>query len=497
MRMSFPYPPNLTLMEQPFIPNLTRISVYLIAGLLLLSGCQVPRLMQPPKARQTPVSFVGSTDSVGIASQNWRQFFDDPNLVQLIDTALAGNLDLRIATQRIEMARASFDYSRGFLAPQVNAVGSAGLDRYGQTTLNGVGNFDTNLSENIRGNLVIPNPTPDYFLGARSTWEIDIWGKLRNRKKAAYVRLLASEKGRHAVITSLVAEVARYYYSLLALDGEQEILQKNISLQQRALDLVRIQKQAGRVTELAVQQFAAQLLNTRSRQKQIQQQIVDAENQLNRLLGRYPQPVVRGKSLQERELPGQMLTGLPARMLTRRPDIRQAELELAAANIDVEAVRAEFLPSLNLSAYVGLNSFRAASLFDPASIATGILGGLAGPVINRRFVKANFRQSEAQSREAFYRYQQTIVTGFGEVITSLRGVENFRSVVDLQEQEVDVLENAVATSNDLFSSGYASYLEVITAQRSVLEAELALINTKQSQFLSLTDLYRALGGGWE
>ncbi|MCX6218807.1 TolC family protein [Spirosoma sp.] len=484
-------------MEKSFIHKSTRISYYFIAGLLLLSGCQVPRIMQPPKARQTPVSFVGSTDSVGIASQNWRQFFDDTNLVQLIDTALAGNLDLRIATQRIELARASFDYSRGFLAPQVNAVGSAGLDRYGQTTLNGVGNFDTNLSDNIRGNLVIPNPTPDYFLGARSTWEIDIWGKLRNRKKAAYIRFLASEKGRHAVITALVAEVARYYYSLLALDGEQEILQKNIALQQRALDLVRIQKQAGRVTELAVQQFAAQLLNTRSRQKQIQQQIIEAENQLNRLLGRYPQAIIRGKSLQERALPGQVLTGLPSRMLARRPDIRQAELELSAANIDVEAVRAEFLPSLNLSAYVGLNSFRAASLFNPASIAAGILGGLAGPVINRRFVKANFRQSEAQSREAFYRYQQTIVTGFGEVVTSLRGVENFRSVVDLQEQEVDVLENAVATSNDLFSSGYASYLEVITAQRSVLEAELALINTKQSQFLSLTDLYRALGGGWE
>ncbi|MBO0950723.1 TolC family protein [Fibrella sp. HMF5405] len=467
----------------------------------LLSGCHLYKPLQAPPPLPVPGTFAGTShpasDSVSIANQTWRTFFADPYLVQLIDTALAGNLDLRIATQRIEQARAAFDYSRGFLAPTVNAVASAGVDRYGRNTLNGVGNFDTNLSDNVRGNLLIPNPTPDYFLGARSTWEVDIWGKLRNRRKAAYLRLLGSEKGRHAVITGLVAEVARSYYDLLALDGELEIIQKNIDYQQRAVELVRVQKQAGRVTELAVQQFTAQLLNTQSRRGQVRQQIVEAENQLNRLLGRYPQPIRRGTSLQERELPGLVATGLPTQFLNRRPDIRQAELELSAANVDVEVVRAEFLPSLNLSAYVGLNAFRAGVLFNPGSIAAGVLGGLTAPVFNRRFLKANYQQSVAQSREAYYRYQQTVQTGFSEVITGLRGVENYRAVADLQTQEVVVLGRAVSTSNDLFVSGYASYLEVITAQRSVLEAELALINTKRAQYLSLTDLYRALGGGWE
>lgn len=184
-------------------------------------------------------------------------------------------------------------------------------------------------------------------------------------------------------------------------------------------------------------------------------------------------------------------------MLVRRPDIRQAELDLQAANIDIDVARAEFLPSLNLTAYVGLNAFRTGVLFNPASIAAGLLGGLSAPILNQRFVKANYQQSVAQSRESLYRYQQSILTGFSEVTTSLRGVENHRSVADLQAQEVAVLEQAVSTSNDLFRGGYASYLEVITAQRSVLEAELALITTKQSQFLALTDLYRALGGGWE
>ncbi|GAB4000945.1 TolC family protein [Spirosoma daeguense] len=480
-----------------FIHKSIRISCYFLFGLGLLSSCQLPKSLILPKAKPIPVTFAGQRDSTGIASQNWRTFFSDPNLAQLIDTALAGNLDLRIATQRIETARAAFEYSRGFLAPQVNAVASAGGDRYGKYSMNGVGNFDTNLSENIRGNERIPNPTPDYFLGARSTWEVDIWGKLRNRKKAAYLRLLASEKGRHAVITALVAEIARYYYTLLGLDGELEIIQKNIELQQNALGLVGIQKQAGRVTELAVQQFTAQLLNTRSRQGRVRQQIIEAENQLNRLLGRYPQPIVRGKSLQERELPSQVLTGLPAQMLVRRPDIQQAELELQAAHVDVDVARAEFLPSLNLNAYLGLNAFRTAVLFNPASIAAGLLGGLSAPIINRRFLKGNYRQSEAQAMESLYRYRQTILTGFSEVTTNLRGVENYYNVADLQAQEVDVLEKAVNTSNDLFANGYASYLEVITAQRSVLEAELALINTKQQQFFAFTDLYRALGGGWQ
>ncbi|MBC8154539.1 MAG: efflux transporter outer membrane subunit [Bacteroidetes bacterium] len=478
------------------------IAHYVAVSLVLLSSCQTIKSLQPPpadpiKGRPVPVSFAGKADSASISSQPWRTFFDDSSLVQLIDTALAGNLDLRIASQRIDVAQAEFEYSRGFLAPQVNVVASAGVDRFARNTLNGVGNFDTNLSDNVRGNLVIPNPTPDYFLGARSTWEIDIWGKLRNQRKAAYLRVLASEKGRQAIITGLVAEIARYYFGLLALDGELEIIQKNINYQQRAVELVQVQKQAGRVTELAVQQFTAQLLNTRSRQGQVKQQIIETENGLNRLLGRYPQPIARGRSLQERELPGQVLAGLPAQMLVRRPDIRQAELALSAANINVDVVRAEFLPSLNLAAYAGLNSFRASTLVNPASIAAGLLGGLTAPVFNRRFLKANYRQSVAQSREAFYNYRQTILTGFSEVTTSLRGVENYRTVAELKAEEAEVLRRAVATSNDLFRSGYASYLEVITAQRSVLEAELALINTKQAQFLSLTDLYRALGGGWE
>ncbi|MFC5409740.1 efflux transporter outer membrane subunit [Larkinella bovis] len=485
-------------MEQPFIHKSRSLKlICFFLPLVLLSGCRVSEPLRLPNATPVPASFAGNTDSTTVAGLDWKAFFSDADLESLIDTALARNLDLRIATQRIEMARANFEYTRGALVPSVNAVASAGVDRYGRYTLNGVGNYDTNLSPNIDGKQRIPDATPEYFLGFRSNWEIDLWGKLRNRKQAAYVRFLASEKGRHLIVTSLISEVARLYYSLLALDSELEIIRENMALQQRAVELVGVQKAAGRVTELAVQQFNAQLLNTRGLEAQVQQQIVEAENQLNQLLGRYPQPIPRSKTIDNQVFPARVSAGVPSQMLGRRPDIQQAELAMQAANIDVDVARAEFLPSLNLTPYVGLNAFRASVLLDPGSLALGVLGGLAAPVFNRRYLKSNLSLSVAQSREAFYNYQKTIQTGFSEVMTSLRGIDNFRKVADLQTQEVAVLNQAASISDELFATGYASYLEVITAQRSVLTAELSLVNTKRAQFLSLIDLYRALGGGWQ
>jgi outer membrane protein TolC len=184
-------------------------------------------------------------------------------------------------------------------------------------------------------------------------------------------------------------------------------------------------------------------------------------------------------------------------MLRRRPDIQQAELSLAAASADVNAARAAFFPSLTVSPYIGFNAFDASQLFNPGSLAYGLLGGLTGPLLNRTYVKSAYNQNIAVNREAFYEYKKSILAGFQETVTSLEGIENYRQVTQLKEQEVEVLRQAAATSNDLFVSGFATYLEVVTAQRSVLEAELALTAAKKEQFLSLIDLYRALGGGWE
>ncbi|MVM34508.1 efflux transporter outer membrane subunit [Spirosoma sp. HMF4905] len=465
-----------------------------------LGSCRIQHTPSSVPKIPVPQSFAGRPDTGRIDSSSIGEWphqlvFTDTRLVALIDTALARNPDLKITLQRIEIAKANYGISQGALLPRVDAVATAGVDRYGRYTLNGVGNYDTNLSDNISGASQIPNPTPDYFVGLRSSWEIDLWGKLRNRRKAAYTRILASEEGRNLVVTALTADVARLYYSLLALDAELEIIGENVELQQKALELVDVQKAAGRVTELAVQQFRAQLLNTRGLEGRVQQEIVETENQLNVLLGRYPQAVARGASIEKQSLPTAVSAGLPTQLVYRRPDIRQAERELEAANVDVAVARAEFLPSLNVSPYLGFNAFRPNVLLNPQSVALGILGGLAAPVINRQQLKGNLVIRTAQSREAYYAYQRAILTGVSEVVSSLKGLENYRNVANIQRQEVDVLRQAATTSNELFANGYATYLEVITAQRNVLDAELALITTKRAQFLALVGLYRALGGG--
>ncbi|MGI4739255.1 MAG: efflux transporter outer membrane subunit [Janthinobacterium lividum] len=469
--------------------------------LSLAAGCRVAAPAGPALSPSAPKTFtqVPLTDTISIGATPWRQFFQDPALVGLIDTALQQNLDLRVAVQRVEVFQAQYLARRGALLPTVTATGTGGLDRYGQYTLNGVGNYDTNFSTNTVGNRRIPGPlVPDLFVGLRSSWEVDIWGKLRSRRQAAYLRVLGSQQGRNLVVTNVVADVARAYYELLTLDNQLATLLRNARFQQEGLRLIRIQKQAGRVTELAVQQFAAQALRTESLAYGTRQRITETEASLNQLLGRYPQPIRRGAALPSQQgLPTRLGAGLPATALLRRPDVRQAELELRATSAEIDAARAAFLPSLTLTPYVGLNAFRANLLLDPGSVVYGAMAGLAGPIINRAQYRADFLQAVAGNYEGYYRYQQALQTGFREVVVGLQGLENYRAVADLRAREVAQLQSAVATSNELFVAGYASYLEVITAQRSVLEAELSLADARQEQLLQSVNLYRALGGGWQ
>ncbi|WP_035563389.1 efflux transporter outer membrane subunit [Hymenobacter sp. IS2118] len=478
-----------------------RFPLLFLTTLLLATGCRVAAPVEPTANAAVPANFIprpADADTLNAGRQPWRQFFQDSALAALVDTALRQNLDVQIALQRVESARATYLARRGALLPTVSAVGSAGADRYGRYTLNGVGNYDTNFSPNIDGQRRIPETvTPDFFVGLRSSWEIDLWGKLRSRRKAAYLRVLASEAGRHLVTTNVVAEVARLYYELLTADNQLAVLDRNSGLQRKALELMRVQKQAGRATELAVQQFGAQVLRTESLAHEARQRVTEAETGLNQLLGRYAQPITRGLPLAEQVLPARLGAGVPAAALLRRPDVRQAELELQAARADVDAARAAFLPSLTLTPYVGFNSFRAGALFNPASLAYGALAGLAGPVLNRAQFKADYRLAVAGNFEQYYRFQQSLQTGFREVVNGLRGLENHRAAAAARQQEVVLLTRAVATANELFVAGYATYLEVITAQRSVLEAELSLAESRQTQLLQSVALYRALGGGWE
>ena len=467
--------------------------------LLLAAGCRVAPPRDPARSPTPPAAFApAQTDTTNTGRLPWRQFFRDSALVGLLDTALGQNLDLRIAVQRVETYQAQYLARRGALLPSVSGTGTAGLDHFGRYTLTGVGNFDTNFSPNIEGRQRVPlTLTPDLFAGLRSSWEVDIWGKLRSRRRAAYLRVLASEQGRNLVVTNVVADVARAYYELQALDSQLASLERNARLQKEGLALIRIQKQAGRVTELAVQQFAAQALRTESLAYETRQRIIETETSLNQLLGRYPAPIRRTRLRPERALPLTVGAGVPARALLHRPDVRQAELELRATHADVDAARAAFLPSLILTPYLGFNSFSPGTFFKSGSFVYGAVGGLAGPILNRAQVRADYRLAVADSYQGYYRYQQALQAGFREVVVGLRGLENYRAAADLRAREVAQLQSAVATANELFVAGYASYLEVITAQRSVLEAELSLADARQAQLLQSVNLYRALGGGWD
>jgi len=433
-----------------------------------------------------PETYIGDTDTLTDGAIRWQQFFTDTVLVDLIETALANNYDLLTAIQRVEQARANYAVSQGAILPSLSLVGSANI---GNVNQNMVGNADQDQRMN--------NIREEYFVGLQSSWEADLWGKLRNQKKAAYARLLASEKGKPLVTTAIVAEIARLYYELLAVDNELEVVRKNIDFQEIALEIINIQKMGGRATELAVQQFTAQLLSTKALEKEKQQRIIELETQINLLMGRYPQPIIRNRDISELPLPPTIREGVPSTLLLNRPDIQQAELELVAAEADLQAARAAFLPSINISPYAGFNALKPSLLFQtPESLAAGALGSITAPIFNKKRIRATFNRSVAERAEAYYSYQKSIINGYGEVVNNIRGIDNLEEVYALKEEEVEVLLDAVSTSNVLFTSGYASYLEVITAQKSVLEAELELANIKKGIFHSVIGLYKALGGGW-
>jgi multidrug efflux system outer membrane protein len=468
-----------------------------LAVLFLVTSCKLTQPVEQAKRIETPKTFEGQTDSVGIGAMQWRSFFKDKYLVALIDTALRNNLDLKMAVQRIEMTRANILIAQGALLPSVSGEISGGGRKFGDYTMDGVGNYDTNFSENIDNDRRLPTPfMPDYFAGLRSSWEIDIWGKLKTKKKAAYNRLLASEKGRQAIMTGLISQIATAYYELIARDTELDIIRKNIALQQSAVETIKIQKEGGRANELGVRQLTAQLLNTQSLEFEVQQKRIETENRLNLLLGGFPQEIPRGTTL-EQTLPERIEAGIPANMLKRRPDIQQAQLDLQAYYSDQQVAQLSFLPSLNITAFLGFNAFKGNLLFSSGSLAYSALGGLTAPLLNRKALKAGQKIAEAASLEAYYAYNKTVLIGFQEVSTSLKKLDNTKRISDFKKQEVEVLQQAVVTSKDLFLTGYASYLEVITAQRGVLQEELNLTNVQKEQFLALIELYRALGGGWE
>lgn len=464
----------------------------LISGaLLILPACHIPEQLRADSAPPLPGAFNGITTQDNSATVQLEQFFTDPHLLQLIHDSLANNQELKILAQEIRIAETEAQARRGEIFPFLRIGANAGIDRNSRYTLPGA--VEEQLEyEPGKG---FPRPLPDFLVSADLTWQVDIWRQLRNARDAAGLRVLATADGRNYVITRLVAEVANNYYALMALDQRMVILDETISIQQRSLDVAEALKQAGRGTELAVQRFEAEVRRNQSEKLIVQQEIVETENRLNFLAGRFPQPILRDSAqFLQLELPP-VSVGVPSDLLHNRPDIRRAELEVQAAGLDVKVARASFYPSLDITAGLGYRAFNPRFLFTPEAFVANAVAGLAAPLANRSAIKAAYGAANARQLQIIYDYQRVILDAFTEVLNGMSMVENYRQSIEYKRQQLQALESSVDVATKLFQNARTEYIEVLLAQRDLLEARTVLIDTKRQQLSAVVNTYQALGGG--
>lgn len=470
--------------------------IFIVFTLTIISSCKTLNTSLSIHENKIPTSFNSTTDTSTIAKINWRNYFADDLLAKLIDTALAGNFDLQIALQKIQIARSGIRFSTGELFPKVDGNILTGVNKYAKYTQEYAGNSTTPLPNDP--NKMVPNPLNNFLIGLTTTWEIDIWGKLRNQRKSAISNYLASVEGKNFVISNLVSDIAISYYELIALDNKLEIIRQTIQRQQDALDIVKTQKEAGKANELAVQQFQSQLLNSKANEKETLQQISETENKINFLLGRFPQTIERKKEILFQEMPQQISSGIPSQLLSFRPDIRVAEFQVQASKFDLKSAKAAFFPNINIAAALGFQAFNPQFLFSaPASIGYSALGGLVAPLINMNALKMQFSTAKANQLSAMYNYQKTILNGYVEVANELSRIENLKDINSYKKEQSDLLTLSVETSTELYKTGKANYLEVLLAQQNSLQTKLELIEVNKRQRFATVNIYKALGGGWK
>ena len=472
--------------------SINQLAALGLLTLLSLSSC-VPALKMREARKAVPPTYSGGTDSTDAANTQWRTFFKDPDLRALIDSALANNQELNIMLQEVAIAQNEVRARKGEYLPFVGLGAAAGTEKVGEYTRNGAVEHNLDIKEETR----FPEPLPDLMVGACASWELDIWKKLRNAKQAAVMRYLGTVEGKNFMVTHLVAEIADSYYELMALDNQLDILRSNIAIQQDALEMVKLEKLAAKVTELAVRRFEAEVLKNRSKQYDIQQRIVETVNRINFLVGRYPQPVKRNAQAFSTLVPDTIYAGLPSQLLSYRPDIRRAELELAAAKLDVKSAKADFYPSVRLTAGAGLNAFDASLLLEsPQSLVYSVAGDLVAPLINRNAIKAAYASANAHQIQAVFDYERTVLNAYVEVVNQLSNINNLRSSYDLRAQQVATLNSSITISSNLFRSARADYMEVLLTQRDALESMFELVETRKQQMNAMVNVYQALGGGW-
>ena len=466
-----------------------QMTMGIILIILVISSCKVGKEYQRPEL-ELPNQFnaVSFSDTSSIADIEWKKFFTNPDLQNLIDKGIKYNHDLLIAIKRIDIAQQRVKQAKALQLPQLDFQITAQVSRPSDNSLNGIS------LKSFLGKSYVEN----YSAGVNLSWEADIWRKLRSQKEGTLAEYLQTYEAAKAVQTQLVANIAQGFFNLLMLDKQLEITKGNLALSDSFLVATRLLKNAGIVNLLAVQQAESQKQSTALLIPQLEQNIALQENALQILTGQLPGTVSRNASLNEFTVADHLSAGLPVSMVSRRPDVRSNEMALVAANAQVGVAQANMYPALNITAGGGLESFKSSNWFNIPSSLFGLAAGtIAEPIFKRKELKTQFEIAKLQREQSVIQFRQSVLHASGEVADALVQLDKLKQQEQIATAQVDTLGRAVFNAQLLFKSDLANYLEVITAQANALEAELNLASIQRQQLSAMVELYRSLGGGWK
>lgn len=460
----------------------------LILSFLFLAGCRTAKYQRPSLELPEQFSSTASADTNSVADIEWKQVFTDTTLQSLIQKGITYNHDLLIAVKRIDIAAEQVKQARVLQLPEVGLQVTGQYSHPSKNSLNGVS------ANSFLGKSHIEN----YNTNVAISWEADIWGKIRGKKEAALTTYLQTQEAAKAVQTELVAHIAQGFFNLLMLDKQLDIAHKNMDLRDTFLMATRLLKDAGIVTQLAVQQAESQKQTTALLVPQLEQSIAIQENMLQMLTGQLPGNIHRKAGLSDIHFTTKPVTGMPVAMVARRPDVRTTEMSLMVANTEVGIARANMYPALNITLGGGLESFKASNWFSIPNSLFGLAAGtIAQPIFQHRKLKTEYEVSKLRREQAVIQFRQSVWQATGEVANALVQADKLKEQENIAAQQVGTLTAAVVNARLLFKSDMANYLEVITAQSDILQAELNLALVQRQQLDAFVELYRSLGGGWK
>ena len=463
--------------------NFSKGALILVVALTLQSCFVAQDYVRPDLDAETQALYRTDnlpTDSISIADVSWKNLFTDQYLQQYIEEGFQNNMDVRIALQQILAAQAYAKQGKAGYLPSVSVGANA---------------THQELSENSQFGALFSGGIDTYDITANLSWEADIWGKIRSNKRATQAAYLQSVAGHQAVKTQLISSIANTYYNLLALDAQLEVTKQTIITRESGVKTIKALKDAGQVTQVAVDQNIAQYNSAKALQVDIEVAIFKTENTLSILLGKTPQTFERS-SLDIQNIDQDIVLGVPATLLSNRPDVMAAEYGLINSFELSNVAKSNLYPSLTLTASGGLESLDVDNLINANSIFANIIGGITQPIFNQRKLKTQREVAFAQQEQALLRFKQTLLVAGSEVSNALYTYKSETKKFEFRKNEVEALRTAEANSNELLKNGYANYLDLLTARESALNAELNIINSQLQQLVSIVDLYEALGGGW-